>query len=647
MSGILGLWNLDGRPVEPAILSAMSQALRHRGRDGHRRVIAGSLGLAHHHLWVTPEEVGERQPLAGRRGALLVLDGRVDNRDELIARLHLPRAASDAACVLQAFEAWGEAALERLNGDFALALYDPSRQSLWLARDAIGLKPLYYHQGSGFFAFASEIKGILAHPSLPRRPDDEGIADYLLLGWRPVSRPDITCFAEVRSLAPAHVLRVTLHGAETPRRYWDFDPACAVRLTGLAEYAEAYRERFAEAVRRRVRSAYPVAISVSGGLDSSSIFCQAEAARRVGGGTSCPAVLGFSYTGPEGSTSDERMYVEEIERACGVEIGRIAAAPLLGLLEGAELQALHTEAPLLDSLWQITHALQQAARAQGARRFVTGHWGDQMLHGTAYLVDLIRGFAWRTARRHLAAFGRWFEPDEARNLRKQVGFELVRYHMPVAVLPVLKWVRRHAARRRVGRPWLTPAFRAQALRGASRPPALGRQFRSAHARALYVEARMKYSVQCMEWNDKIAALHGLDYATPFLDRDLIQFLMAVPGERQAADGVPRALAREGLAGILPEPIRRRRWKADYSEPMNLGAARDHAKARSWFADRPRSVALGYVDRSRVLRELDRLAPRLAGPDCVASWELADLLGLESWLRVFFDNGDGNCVSGEG
>ncbi len=635
MSGIVGLWNLDGRPVDSLILSAMSEALRHRGRDGERQVVTGSLGLAHRHLWVTPEEVGERQPLVGRQGTLLVLDGRVDNRDELIARLDLPRTASDAACVLRAFEAWGEAALERLNGDFALALYNPTRQSLWLARDPIGLKPLHYHHGASFFAFASEIKGILPHPSVRCRPDEDGVADYLLLGWRPVDRPDITCFSRIRTLPPAHILRVTPRGAETPRRYWDFDPGLAIRLRTFDEYAEGFRERFGEAVRRRVRSAYPVAVSVSGGLDSSSIFCQAEAARRASDAAPCPAVLGFSYTGPEGSTSDERRYLEEIERAYGVRIDRIAAAPLLGLMEGAELQARHSEAPLLDSLWQITHAIQQAAGAQGARRFVTGHWGDQMLHGTAYLVDLIRGFAWGTARRHLKAFDRWFQPDEARNLRKQVAFDLVRYHVPGAFLPVLKWFRRRVSHLDVGRPWLAPTFRARALRGANRPATVGRRLRSAHARALYLEARMKYSVQCMEWNDKIAALHGLDYAAPFLDRDLIQFLMAVPGEVQSTDGVPRALVRAGLAGILPDAIRRRRWKADYSEPVNLGAARDLAVARALFADSPRSVAWAYVDQARVDAELAALAPRLAGPDCVASWELTDLIGLESWLRVFF------------
>lgn len=634
MSGFVGVWHLDGRPVDAAALAAMSEALRHRGPDGERRLARGSVALAHRHLWVTPEEVGERQPLEGPSGAVLVLDGRVDNREELVTHLGLPHAASDAACVLATYEAWGEAAVERLDGDFAFAVYHPARHTLLLARDPVGLRPIYYYQGGGLVAFASEIKALLCHPAIPARPDDDGVADYLFLGARPVDRLDVTCFAGIRALPPAHVLRLTPRGPEAPRRYWDFDPGLRTGCATLGEYAEAFRERFARAVRRRVRSAYPVAVSVSGGLDSSSILCQAETLRRAGT-ASCPGLLGFSYTGAEGSTADERAYLDDIERVYGTAIERIEAVPLLGLMEGAEVQAWHSEAPLLDSLWQITHRIQSAAAARGARRWVTGHWGDQMLHGTAYLVDLIRGFAWGTAWRHLAALNQWFAPDEARNLRKQAAFELLRYHVPRALLWPAKWVRQRAWRREVGRRWLHPDFRARALRQSDRPASIGRHLSGAHARSLYLETRMKYSVQCMEWNNKISALHGLDYAAPFLDRDLIQFLMVAPGAIQSAGGVPRALLREGLAGVLPDAIRRRRWKGDYSDPVNQGAARDLTAVRSLFADAPRSVALGYVDRARLTPELDALAPRLAGPDCLASWELTDLIGLESWLRVFF------------
>jgi asparagine synthase (glutamine-hydrolysing) len=634
VSAFVGLWGLDGRPADPAVLEAMSAALRHRGPDGAGRALAGSFGVACQHLWVTPEEVGELQPLTGPEGLLLAFDGRLDNRAELLPRLRVSRSASDAACVLAAYAAWGEVALERLAGDFALALYDPARHRLLLARDPIGVRPLYYVATARLFAFASEIKALLQHPDVRAEPDEDGVADYLLLGRRPVDRLAGTCFAGVRALPPAHVMTVTPDGAGSARRYWDFPRDTRLPCASFGEYAEAFHERFAEAVRRRTRSAYPVAVSLSGGLDSSSIFCQAEVLRREA--DLCPALLAFSYVGPEGSMSDERAYLAEIECAYGVRVERQEPAPLAGMIGDAPLQAWHSETPLLDSLWPITRRLQAAAGAAGARRLLTGHWGDQMLYSTAYLGDLLRRGAWRTFARHLAALPEWFSPEEARHLRRQAAAEAVRRSAPAALLPAFKWLRRRLTRLDRRKAWLADGFRRRALRDALRPAVLGRRFRSAHARSLYLEACGQYSVHCMEWDNKVTGLHGLDHAFPFLDRDLVQFLLATPGQIQNWRGVPRALLREGMAGTLPEAIRQRRWKADFTEPVNGGAAGDLAGARRLFANGSRAVALGYVDASRVSGALDRIAAGLDGPDCLAGWELADLIGLESWLGVFFE-----------
>ena len=504
---------------------------------------------------------------------------------------------------------------------------------LLLARDALGVRPLYYAASPRLFAFASEIKALLRHPDVRAEPDEDGVADYLLLGRRPVDRLAGTCFAGVRALPPAHILVVTPHGAAVPRRYWDFAHDAQWPCASFGEYTEAFRERFAAAVRRRLRSAYPVAVSVSGGLDSSSIFCQAEVLRRESG--VCPAVLGFSYVGPEGSTSDEQAYLEEIERVYDARLGRLPLAPLAGMSGDAPLQAWHSETPLLDSLWPITRRLQAAAHAAGARRLLSGHWGDQMLYSTAYLGDLLWRGAWRTLARHLAALHQWFSREEVRQLRRQAAADVVRRRTPVMLLPALKWLRRRLTRLDRRKAWLADGFRRRALRDALRPATLGRRFRSGHARALYLEACGQYSVHCMEWDNKIAGLHGLDHAFPFLDRDLVQFLLATPGRIQSWNGVPRALLREGLAGILPEAVRGRRWKADFSEPVNAGAAQDLAAARRLFTNGSRAVALGYVDGARVGGELDRIAAGLDGPDCLAGWELADLIGLESWLGVFF------------
>ena len=193
----------------------------------------GTVGFACQHLWVTPEEVGEVQPVAGRANVMLVMDGRLDNRDELLPALGLPRTASDAACVIAAYDAWDDRFTERLNGDFAVALFDASKHRLLLARDSIGIRPLYYFRNDRVFAFASEIKALLAHPEIPTRPDDEGIADFLLVGSRPVDRQEITCFEGISALVPAHIAAVTPARTVTRRflglRHWPRDPAAIVR----------------------------------------------------------------------------------------------------------------------------------------------------------------------------------------------------------------------------------------------------------------------------------------------------------------------------------------------------------------------------------------------------------------------------------
>jgi asparagine synthase (glutamine-hydrolysing) len=637
MSGIVGLWNLDGRPVDEAVLTRMSAALAHRGPDGEGRRCAGPVALACRHLWVTPEEEGEVQPLTGRSGTLLVMDGRVDNRDELLPALDLPRTASDASCVLAAYDRWGDRFAERLNGDFAFALYDEPRRRLLLARDAMGIRPVYWFRNDRLFAFASEIKALLAHPDIPLRPDDEGLADYVVLGSRPVDRQALTCFAGISGVVPAHLLVATPDG-QTSSRYWDFDRARSLRLGSFGEYAEAFRERFGESVRRRTRSNRPVAVSVSGGLDSSSILCQAEALRRAGR-LPTSRVIGISYIGAAGSDADEERYVAEIERQYGLTIARIAADQYLGVVRDAEEQVRAIQAPFLDYMWGATRQVYRTAAEAGARVLLTGHWGDQMLFSTAYLVDLFRGLAWRELRTHLREYPKWGDPGEARQLKRRFVLDVLRQSVPPWLVPPLKWVRRRLFAPESRKRWLADGFRRRAFRHADRPATLGRGFHSAQARSLYVEARSKYHVQCMAWNSNAGALDGLVPAFPFLDRDLIAFLMMIPGEIHSRGGVPRALLREAMRGILPDTIRERTWKADFSAVANTSIARDFGHIARALTSSSAGARLGYFRADCVADEAARLGRRLSvAADSVDGWEVGDLLGLEVWLQVFLGDG---------
>lgn len=637
MSGIAGLWHLDGRAADPAVIGAMSAALAHRGPDGDGAWHDGAVGVAARLLRVTPESARERQPLVGPSGAVIVFDGRLDNRDALEARLGLrrpaPDALPDAALALAAYDAWGDESPAWLLGDFAFAVFDPGKRRLLLARDAIGVRPLYYVRRAGLFAFASEIKALLTLPGIPVAPDPEGLAEYLMLGVRSLERQEVTCFAGVEALVPAHLAVVTQDHV-TVRRYWDFDRQRRLALQTPEQCAEGFREHFAAAVRRRMRATAPIAVSVSGGLDSSAIFCQAETLRRTVPGL-CPHVAGISYTADDGSTTDERSYLGEIERQYGLTIDRIPLDPRLSVRDGAEDQLKHIEAPFLDYLWPVSRALYQSARRQGARVLLSGHWGDQMLFSSSYLIDRARRWAWWDVRRHLKEYERWFLPGEARTLRRRFVRDLVRYHTPALLVPPLKWLRRHLVDRPTRDGVFAAPFLRRALSNAYRPADTGGRWHSAHAHSLYLEVRSKYAVHCLEWSNKAAAAFGLEAAFPMLDRDLVEFLMAVPGALQNADGVPRAQLRTAMRGVLPDAIVRRTWKADFSAPVNTAVARDYDDLERQLSGPLQVVERGFVRPDGVGGLLARARQSLDGPECVEAWNLTDLYGFELWLRVFF------------
>jgi asparagine synthase (glutamine-hydrolysing) len=161
---------------------------------------------------------------------------------------------------------------------------------------------------------------------------------------------------------------------------------------------------------------------------------------------------------------------------------------------------------------------------------------------------------------------------------------------------------------------------------------------TAHARSLYEQARSPRHVMFMEWNNKVAAMHGLEMAFPFLDRDLLCFLMAIPGEMQNMEGVPKHLLRQGLRGVLPDAVADRSWKADLSDVVNQAMAGDVIKILEYLMSDTLVVKHGYADKETMARELPLAVEGIKGPDCEVAWDVSSLLGLELWLEVFFKEG---------
>ncbi|MEM6753927.1 MAG: lasso peptide isopeptide bond-forming cyclase, partial [Cyanobacteria bacterium P01_C01_bin.38] len=276
MSGIVGIRYLDKRPVDSESISKMIDVLAHRGPDGADIWVDGCVGLGHLMLQTTPESLIEKLPYCNQSGDLAITaDARIDNRDELIAALQINNRPADkivdSELILAAYEKWGEDCPNHLLGDFAFAIWDKRKQILFCARDHMGVKPFYYYYYDNTFVFGSEIKALLCLEEVPRRLNEVRIADYLNLM---LEDKVITSYRGILRLPPAHIMVVSLQGINS-KCYWWLDRNREIKLDSDAAYAEEFRKIFTEAVRCRLRSAFPIVSQLSGGLDSSSVTCVA------------------------------------------------------------------------------------------------------------------------------------------------------------------------------------------------------------------------------------------------------------------------------------------------------------------------------------------------------------------------------------
>jgi asparagine synthase (glutamine-hydrolysing) len=283
MCGIAGIFHLQtAKPVDAARVRAMADTLAHRGPDGSGVWTAPGVGLGHRRLSII-DLAGGDQPMATADGQLVVaFNGEIYNFKELRLKLealgHVFHSASDTEVILHGWRQWGPACLDRFNGMFAFALHDARTGTLFLARDRLGVKPIYYAELSdGALLFASELKGLLAHPLLRRVPDISAVDDYLGLGYV----PDDSCIvAGVRKLPAGHHLTLRRGmGLPAPVQWWDVSFADRER-GGMAALEEQLVERMREAVRSRMIADVPLGAFLSGGVDSSAVVAlMAEASR--------------------------------------------------------------------------------------------------------------------------------------------------------------------------------------------------------------------------------------------------------------------------------------------------------------------------------------------------------------------------------
>ena len=578
MSAIAALVSTDGSPASPERLGRMGEALSSLG-EAASLWTGGTAGLLVRPMPLTPEDGFDRQPLVGADGRfVLAFDGRIDNRPELSGALGVDAAEArerpDSWFVLRAWERWGEEAPARLVGSFGFVVWDARERTLFAAVSASDGRTLHYGASRGLFAIATMPRGLFALPGFPRILDEVKLADYLL-DLYDVSR---SFFARVSVLPPGQLLKLR-DGRPEVRRFWSALPAREVRFARDEEYAEALRELLDRVVRDQLRSATPVGVSLSGGLDSSAVAATAAHALAKEGRTLLAFTEvpreGFDGPVPRGRYADESPLVTAIARLHpNVDLTLVRTGPG-SFLEGLTASLSHRETPfrnVFNRRW--IEAVNAGARARGARVVLTGVGGNMTVswNGASLFARLLRDGRWLRAAR------------ESRDVARAGGASSA-VHALVAsgVLPLIPPTARSVLRRSLlalrgrregawaGRSLARPEFlaehrmkeRARELNGGVAERAL---LGPAAARAWLLRGGSGGSFEA-----GCRALHGVDLRNPLFDTRLVEFCLGVPDEQCLRGGRSRWLVRRAMEGRLPREVLENRDRglqaADWHESL--------------------------------------------------------------------------------
>jgi asparagine synthase (glutamine-hydrolysing) len=397
MSGFAGILNLDGAPVDRSLLERMTRGLAFRGPDAEGIWSDGAVGLGHALLRTTHEAAREKQP-AGLDGRLwIAADVRIDARAELIEKLKAKRNAAsvvslstpDAELILHAYDAWGDACVEHLLGDFSFALWDSSRQRLFCARDHFGVKLLYYARIGGTLIFSNTLDALRVHPGISAKLCDAYIGDYLLIGSN--MHPTLTPFEQILRLPSAHTLTASREQVRLAC-YWSFPIEEPLHYRRSRDYVDEFLSLLHVAVEDRLRT-YRASISLSGGLDSPTVA--AMAVQQLG---ASDKLLGATYGFNRAVTDPEPPLAQRVAEYLGIAFHYLVADDYK-LFERCDSLAQRCPWPVDLSLAASMYDFYEIASRHG-RVLLTGEGGDVGIAPSlcAYRGARIFGLAWNVGK---------------------------------------------------------------------------------------------------------------------------------------------------------------------------------------------------------------------------------------------------------
>lgn len=603
MSGIVGMLQRDGAPADLPLLHSLTRFLSYRGPDAREAWSHGPVALGHALLRTTQESVTERQPASLDGQLWITADVRLDGRAELEAMLDkagrkVRRAAPDPELVLHAYAAWGETCVQQLRGDFAFAVWDARRKSLFCARDHFGVKPFYYAALGALFLFSNTLDCVRLHPEVSDELNDAAIADFLLFGLN--CDAAATTFRDVRRLPPAHFLRASAEGVRI-ERYWSAPTGGRIRYRRADEYVEHFQVLFQKAVADRLRTGR-VGILLSGGLDSSSV---AATARELLPDSAGPVDLrAYTVTYESALPDRDGEHARNVAEFLHMPI-RCLPMGGLRLFERWEDPELRWPEPVDDPFFAGLFD-QFRAIAADCRVALDGEGSDNLMHFEMwpYARDLARHGEWRRLFAEALEYlhvrsSPW--PGVRRRLRGM-------FRRAPAASAFPRWLARdfaggmdlEARWREYGLPRVVPAH-----------PVVP----AAHA-----SLSLPQWTQMFELADPGVTRCPVEVRYPFLDLRIVEYLLALPPFPWAFE---KTLLREAMAGHLPESVRRRPKTPLAGDPLVEMLQRPeaaHVDRVEWVGGIDR-----YVDRTA-------LAPLRGEKDSEAARAAIRPLCLNFWLQ---------------
>jgi asparagine synthase (glutamine-hydrolysing) len=607
LSGIVGVYNQKGFPVKPQALEQMLNALSHRGPDGSNLWQEDTIGLGHCMLWTTPESLNEVLPFYDSApGLVITADARIDNRAELLEILKFDTVdtteISDSDIILAAYQTWGEDCCEHLLGDFAFAIWDIQHQSLFCARDHFGVKPFYYYSSDQDFIFASEIKALLTLPHIPRLLNELKIADYLLPSM--MSDKSITIYQNIVRLLPGHWIKVFAHQEIQIHCYWSLKcPTSYLSLPSDQDYANAFRDIFFEAVRCRLRSAFPIGSHLSGGLDSSTVTCVAGTILQEESG---PQLHTFSSIFENFPNCDEREYFNHVLEQ-GHYISHLVPADRSGPLTEWKTFFQYFDEPFLGPNHFQVHDLNCAYQKAEVRICLDGFDGDTTVsHGAFYFKELARSGDWSTFMAEAKAVSQHFETSPAAILMTYVMpylTDLSRHHQWLTFAQKVREISQNftVSRRKIWFQYglkphipqkiirISRRFRNRAIWIDKPNNILNNKFIEQRNIKKFIKSRESNQLQpytvvedqqkdltsgsfshILELLDQGSSSVSIESRHPFMDKRLIEFCLALPPNQKLNQGWSRVIMRRAMGGVLPEQIRWRGGKTSVADCFEKG-----------------------------------------------------------------------------